>query len=141
MLTHLFIGGAMIVATTIVHAGFMLFGIGVMKRWQRRHPVMSHWQATIAVAAFVLVMIGAAIVEVSLWTALFLVDDAFEAIEPAMYFTTVTYTTLGYGDITLEPPFRTLAAICAANGIVMFGWTTALLFAVVQRAFFPGNRE
>ena len=62
---------------------------------------------------------------------------AFDDMEPALYFTTVSYTTLGYGDVTLGPDHRQLAAIYAANGIIMFGWTTALVFAVVQRVYAP----
>ncbi|MEK9662259.1 MAG: ion channel [Alphaproteobacteria bacterium] len=137
MLTQLVIGGGMIALTTAIHAGFMMAGIGLLDRWGRLVSRPGHWQATAAVAAFVLVMFAAAVVEIWCWALLFIVAGAFDAAEPAMYFTTVTFTTLGYGDITLEPPLRTLAAICATNGIVMFGWTTALLFAVVRRAYFP----
>lgn len=140
-LLHLLTGSAMIVLTTFIHAGFMMAGIGVLKRWRRRLPKPNHRQATAAVTAFVLVMFGAAIVEIWCWAVVFILAGALDALEPAMYFATVTYTTLGYGDITLAPPHRTLAAICAVNGIVMFGWTTALLFAVVQRTYFAGAEQ
>ena len=53
--------------------------------------------------------------------------------ETAHYFSTVTYTTLGYGDVTLEPAWRLLAAFQAANGTIMFGWTTAIVMAVIHR--------
>jgi hypothetical protein len=49
----------------------------------------------------------------------------------------VTYTSLGYGDVVLEKGWRLLGAFEAANGIVMFGWTTALIFFIVQRLYFP----
>jgi hypothetical protein len=62
-----------------------------------------------------------------------LLVGAFSALEPALYFSTVTFATLGYGDITLNESWRLLASFEAANGIIMFGWTTALIFAVVQR--------
>ena len=54
-------------------------------------------------------------------------------LETALYFSTVTYTTLGYGDVVLTPPWRVLASLEAANGILLFGWTTAFLFMVVRR--------
>jgi len=135
--SHLLIGAAMIALTTAIHAGFMAFGVQMVGRWHQRHPQPGHIASTVIIAAFVLVMIGAAVVEVVCWAGVFLADGAFDAVEPAVYFTTVTYTTLGYGDIVLQAPQRQLASICAANGIVMFGWTTALLFAVVQRVYFP----
>ena len=50
-------------------------------------------------------------------------------------FMVITLTTLGYGDIVLTEQWRLLAAIEAANGIIMFGWSTALVIAVVQRTF------
>lgn len=47
----------------------------------------------------------------------------------------VTFTTLGYGDIVLGPEWRLLSGIEAINGIVLFGWSTAFLFAIVQRSW------
>jgi hypothetical protein len=47
----------------------------------------------------------------------------------------VTYTTLGYGDVVLTGQWRTLATIQAANGVIIFGWTTALIFVFIQRVY------
>ena len=55
-----------------------------------------------------------------------------DTVEAAAYFSTVAFTTLGYGDIILAPPFRLLSAFQAANGLFLFGWSTALVFAVFQ---------
>ena len=60
---------------------------------------------------------------------------AVSGFEEAMSFSMVTYTTLGYGDVTMERPWRLLPAFEAANGIIMFGWTTAVVMTVVQRTF------
>ena len=53
--------------------------------------------------------------------------------EAAIYFSFVTFTTLGYGDLTLSDGWRLLSGIEALNGILLDGWSTAVLFAVVQR--------
>ena len=45
------------------------------------------------------------------------------------------FTTLGYGDVVLSDRWRLLSSLEAANGIIMFGWTTAVVMAVVQRSF------
>ena len=64
----------------------------------------------------------------------------FDTIEEATYFSTVTFTALGYGDIVLEPPFRLLSSFQAANGLFLFGWSTALVFAVVHWIY-QGDRN
>ena len=51
----------------------------------------------------------------------------------ALYFSTVTFTTLGYGDITLLPRWQLISAFEATNGIVLFGVSTAFIFTVIQR--------
>lgn len=56
-------------------------------------------------------------------------------VESAVYFSLVTFTTLGYGDITLSPGLRLLSGIEAMNGIFLFGWSTAMFFAIVQRTW------
>jgi hypothetical protein len=62
--------------------------------------------------------------------------NTLDTFEKAVYFSLVTFTTLGYGDITLpEQEWRILSGIEALNGILLVGWTTAFLFAVVQRTW------
>jgi voltage-gated potassium channel Kch len=85
------------------------------------------------IAALVVLMFYAALLEITIWAATYLLVGAMSAFEPALYFSTVTFTTLGYGDITLNESWRLLASFEAANGIIMFGWTTALIFAFIQR--------
>lgn len=53
--------------------------------------------------------------------------------EEALYFSIVTFTALGYGDITLSGAWRILSGMEAMNGLLLFGWSTALLYAVVRR--------
>lgn len=59
--------------------------------------------------------------------------------EEAVYFSLVTFTTLGYGDITLGENWRLLSGAEAVNGILLAGWSTALLFTVVQRSWRLGH--
>jgi voltage-gated potassium channel Kch len=58
---------------------------------------------------------------------------AIGSFEPAMYFSIVTFATLGYGDVLVAEEWRILAATEAANGIIVFGWTTALIVSFVNR--------
>ncbi len=58
---------------------------------------------------------------------------AIAGLEPAVYFSLVTFTTLGYGDITLGEDWRILSALCAANGLLLFGFSTAFLVELMRR--------
>ena len=83
--------------------------------------------------ASVVMMFFAALLEVNIWAAVYLALGVLPALEPAVYFSTVTFTTLGYGDLTLQESWRLLGSFQAANGTIMFGWTTALVVAYMQR--------
>ncbi|UCH74294.1 MAG: two pore domain potassium channel family protein [Rhodospirillales bacterium] len=133
MILSILVGAAMIIATTLIHAGFMMAGLGDLReRVRKRRSSAASWRPAFVLSLFVLWMFLAAVVEVWLWSALYLLLGVFDALEIAVYFSTVTFTTLGYGDVVLTPPFRLLSSFQAVNGLILFGWTTALVFAVVQ---------
>jgi voltage-gated potassium channel len=74
--------------------------------------------------------------EIALWAAVYMAIPVIDKIsnwEEGIYFSTVTYTTLGYGDITLPPVWRIMSGFEALNGILLVGWTTTIFFAVVQK--------
>jgi voltage-gated potassium channel Kch len=113
-----------------------------------RSLVTHHWALRNAVrraavlGGLVLVMAMVSFLESGLWAGFYLMVDALPTLEDAIYFSLVTFTTLGYGDITLDESWRVLAAFEAANGIIMFGWTTAIITATAHRIFFdqpPGG--
>jgi voltage-gated potassium channel len=83
-------------------------------------------------------------IEIALWAAVYLFIphlDKLQTWEESVYFSMVTYTTLGYGDITLPPFWRIMSGFEAMNGILLFGWSTALFFAVVQRIVAAVNQK
>ncbi len=55
--------------------------------------------------------------------------------ERSLYFSTVTFTTLGYGDITLQERWQLLSSLEAVNGIILFGVSTAFVFGVIRKLF------
>ncbi|MEZ5199484.1 MAG: potassium channel family protein [Bacteroidales bacterium] len=81
-------------------------------------------------------MLCASLIEALFWAITYMMLGAVEVFENALYFSIVTYTTLGYGDITLTENYRLLASLQAANGIIIFGWSTAITMAVVQKLYF-----
>lgn len=131
----LLIGAGMIVATTTVHALSTALAIYLHKFWRKKRPHFGFSEAVLAISSLVILMFVASAVETMIWAVFFVIDGGFDPAEPfetIVYFSIVTYTTLGYGDIVLDPPHRMFAAICSVNGIIMFGWTTALVFAFVH---------
>ncbi|QPB21262.1 potassium channel family protein [Rhizobium sp. 007] len=81
----------------------------------------------------VMLMVGN-IVQVAFWALLYSLLGAFEDFETAVYFSGVTFTSLGYGDVVLDGRIRLLGPLQAANGLMMFGITTALFFSAIQQA-------
>ncbi len=140
MLMQLFFGSLMILLTTTVHGAFVSTGISHLRRryGEDRRPT-AYWRATSVLSLFVLWLFLAMVVEVWMWAALYRLLGAIGSLEEALYFSTVTFTTLGYGDVVLEKQWRLLAAFEAANGLFLFGWSTALVFAVVQGVYGKGE--
>lgn len=82
-----------------------------------------------------MIMYLVGIVEVLIWGFAYLAFDAVDGFEKAVYFSAVTFTTLGYGDVVLDGSRRLLSSFEAINGIIMFGWSTAIVIAAVQDAY------
>ena len=80
----------------------------------------------------IVLMIGN-IVQVAFWALFYRLFGAFADFQTAMYFSGVTFTSLGYGDVVLDGRIRLLAPLQAANGLMMFGITTALFISAIQQ--------
>ena len=132
---NLFIGFVLLVFSIFVHAYATRF---VMRMANRKATSGNHnvRNKEVWTSLIVLIMFAASLIEVLAWALTFMCLGAIEKLEEALYFSTVTFTTLGYGDITLSETYRLLASVEAANGIIIFGWSTAITMAVVQKFYF-----
>jgi voltage-gated potassium channel Kch len=101
---------------------------------------MIHKPATTTVLWILFLLIPITL-DVILWAIFYYVSGALPSFEEALYFSTVTFTTVGYGDIVLGRDWRQLATFEAVNGWIIFGWATALIMTVIQRLYFhtPGK--
>jgi len=123
----------MVFATSILHVGGMTAGLRwLSSRLATELRKTSIWNRSLVVAVMVLIMFAVTMVEAGAWAAIYLAVGAISGFEKALYFSTVTYTTLGFGDVVLDEQWRLLSSLEAANGIIMFGWTTALIFAAIR---------
>ena len=87
----------------------------------------------------VLIMFFAALVESGVWALSYVAIGAIPGFEEAVYFSTVTFTTLGFGDVVIHSSWRLLAGMQAATGTIIFGWTTALIVAAAHHLYFRGR--
>ena len=139
MLLNIGIAACMLVATTAIHAVGMVLAMQVFEwRKDRLTKPMMHISM---VSGVVILMFLASVMEVSAWAITYLTLNAIEGFEKALYFSMVTFTTLGYGEIVLDEHWRLLASFEAANGIIMFGWTTAIVIAAVQHLYFKEKSD
>jgi hypothetical protein len=135
MAHQIVLGSLIIVVNTAVHGLCTLLALTTLRKV--RH--WFHWEherlirGTLLVSSLVLLLFLASLLESSIWAYVYIAVGAIEDLEPALYFSTVTFTTLGYGDLTLGADWRLLASFEAANGTMMFGWSTSLVVAYLQR--------
>lgn len=138
ILHQLAIGMIAISVTVAIHAGFM----GVAARFGRRTTRLPRRPVTKALAVIAVVMwfFLSICAQCWFWAMLLIGLGAIGGIEEALYFTTVTFTTLGYGDVVLGLDWRLLGAFAATNGTIIVGWTTAMIFVAVQRVYGSSDR-
>jgi len=75
------------------------------------------------------------LIQVGLWAVVYWQAHELPTAEAAVYFSLTTYTTIGFGDVVLRPGWRVLAAIEGLTGLLLVGWSTAFVFAVVNRMY------
>ena len=132
-------GLIMMVLTIIIHCMFMVGGAKIAK-WRRSRfgNLENEVKRAMVLSGLVVWLLIAIVIEVLLWALLYLfIPEITELpnLETAFYFAMVTFTSLGFGDVVLTGPWRTLASIQAANGLIIFGWTTALIFYFIQKIY------
>jgi hypothetical protein len=132
MFEQLTVGTVVVSLTVIVEAIFVSAAISVMRRsrsWLVQPP---HGLKNVFVLVTVTLWLMSALTAgVWIWAAAFIAVDAFQSLELALYFSVTSFTTLGFGDITLTEQWRLLAGICAANGLLLFGLSTAFMVEIM----------
>jgi hypothetical protein len=73
-------------------------------------------------------------IEIWLFALLYVFIGAAGDFEQSLYFSTVTYATIGYGDVLVARPWRILGAIEGAAGVIMLGWSTAFLVSLLAQS-------
>lgn len=136
--THLIVGCFIISFTVVIHA--LALDRLVLTLEKIGPPIYRvfhrHWKVPLLIIT-VLGVFLAHIVEIWAWATLYFLfePDVLTTFENALYFSTVTFTTVGYGDIVLTPQWRLLSSFEAANGFLLFGWSTAFIFDIISKLY------
>ncbi|MBK8958221.1 MAG: two pore domain potassium channel family protein [Proteobacteria bacterium] len=134
LLSNLGLASVMVSVTVMIHFWGLLLLTYVMS--ESRHRLRPHESRIHQAVLIIFVVFGIfALVTIHIWlyAALFRVLGEVPNFESALYFSTTTFTAVGYGDILISPRWRLVAAIEAANGVILLAWSTAFLLSVTSR--------
>lgn len=136
MLFNIFIGAFIIGITIIIHGYGTKFWINYISKNYYNKPLISFDKRTVKLLVFTaLFLLLLNFLEAIIWGFTYYLLPSiteFENLEKAIYFSLVTFTTLGYGEITINSANRILSGFEAMNGVLLLGWTTAVMFSVLQ---------
>jgi hypothetical protein len=134
VLRQLLFGGIVSLINIALHAVVMAVVVGTARnalKWEHRQ---SHVWLTAVMVTTVGVLMTAHVTEVMIWALAYAVLDVVPAGTDVLYFAFVNYTTLGYGDVVPVERWRVLGPMAAMNGVLLFGWSTAVIFEVLRQA-------
>jgi hypothetical protein len=131
MLSKLLSVWALMALCVVIHAS----GVTLAMPWVRRHSNRSSrfllWTWLFVRLAGWMILLH--MVEIAVWAFFYEWQRAMPDLQSALYFSAVTYTTTGYGDLVLPREWRLEGGIEALTGILMCGWSTGFFFAVLSR--------
>jgi hypothetical protein len=131
---QILVGLATSLCNIAVHAIVMApMSSSAYRTLRRAHSAHPRLRLALVMMATVTVLMVAHLIEVGIWALVYRALEATPKKIDAFYFAFVNYTTLGYGDILPVEDWRVLGPITAMNGVLLFGWSTAVIFHVLFR--------
>jgi hypothetical protein len=128
------VGSVAVICTILIHALPLSATISFVRREKKLGHLGVNFRKDMGVVVrVILYAFMAHLVEIALWAALFVVCGEFSDFATAYYHSAVNYTSLGYGDIIMSWRWKMLGPLETADGMLLFGVSTAMIFAVIQR--------
>jgi hypothetical protein len=120
-------------ATIVIHALAVRATVAFVRHEDQAGRVgIGFWTGVAVLAVAVFFALVAHLLEIGVWAVLFMLCGEFPAFATAYDHSAVNYTTLGYGNVIMTPSWRFLGPLEAANGMLLFGVSAALVFSVIQ---------
>jgi hypothetical protein len=133
MFSHLPIALTLMALCVTIHAAGVTWALQRLRSVPR--VALRFWTSTrlfVIVSTWIVLL---HLAEISLWAGFYVWRNAMPDLASALYFSAVTYTTTGYGDLVLLAGWRLVGAVEALTGILMCGWSTGFFFAIVNRLY------
>lgn len=133
MVRQFLMGGSVSICNIIIHALIMTAVVGASRTTAARAATRPNLLLVAVMVATASVLMVAHTCEIIVWAIAYGLVDAVPNSTDHLYFAFVNYTTLGYGDIVPVERWRLLGPMTAMNGVLLFGWSTAVIFEVLRK--------
>jgi len=133
MALNLFVGTIVISMTVVIHTFGLIVVTHAMKHLVAQFRMHGRRSRVLAMISVVMGLFAVMTAEVWLWAGVYRLLGVLPDFETALYFSTITFSTVGYGDIVPVHAWRVLAALEGVNGFLLLGWSTAYLIAAGTR--------
>src|SRR6478736_5426072 len=141
MVLQFLLGTAVSVCNIAIHAMVMVAVIGAARIASESATLRQSLRLTAVMSATASVLMAAHLAEVLVWSFAYSRISIAPPGTDLVYFAFVNYTTLGYGDVTPLERWRLLGPMTAMNGVLLFGWSTAVIFEVLQKVVTASRNE
>ena len=133
MALSLLTGASLLVVSLLSYAAAISLIVRVVaKLIQTGYAGLGFWKNLTMMVLVVSITAAVHLTQIALWAVAFLLCGAVPGFERAFYFSAQNYTALGYGDVLLSDQWQLLGPLEAINGLLFFGLSTALLFAIMS---------
>jgi hypothetical protein len=140
VLRQFLVGSGVSICNIVIHALVMTAVVQIVRAVSAKkapHPTLRLISVMVATVS---VLAAAHVIEVLVWALAYVIVSVAPPGADLVYFAFVNYTTLGYGDITPVARWRLLGPMTAMNGVLLFGWSTAVIFQVLRRTMLADPR-
>ena len=121
-------------ATVMIHGLAVQTNVQLLRRKLRLGRAgVRFWTDVAIVTGTTLVALIAHLIEIAIWALVFISCGEFSELGAAIYHSATNYTSLGYGDVIMSSSWKLLGPLETADGMLMFGVSTAMIIAVLQR--------
>ena len=134
MVRQFLMGGVISICNIMIHALVMTAVVRASQATAVMAASRPNLLLIVVMVATVSILMVAHTCEVIVWSLAYGLVDAAPANSNVLYFAFVNYTTLGYGDVLPVERWRLLGPMTAMNGVLLFGWSTAVIFEVLRKA-------